>query len=213
MTAAGQWLPTSKELQMRQCCFRTRSLVVRSSITETMTIKTDPLMGPLRSAMETSSGSIVLLLPLTYCLAYAMPYNHATNPANLSDSLYSTTTGTRSSSSDGSSSPSTAASLLDSITAARSFSDSGSSRNRSVARTRSTSETRCRRRTRHGHISRKTSSGDYADARPESSDLAEPSLDDLRNLPWSRLDKKSLQLPPGASWVISIRAVKDGKQR
>jgi len=198
---------------MRQCCFGPRSFVVSSSITETMTIKTDPLMGPLRSAMETSSSSTVLLVPLTSCLAYAMPYNSATDPANLSDSLYSITTGTRSSSSDESSSPSTVASLLDSITASRSFADSGSIRNRSVDHTKNPRETTCCGQTRHGHILQKTSSGDYVGARPESSDLDEPSLDDLRQLPWSRLDNKSLQLPPGASWVVSIYAVKDGKQR
>jgi len=142
-----------------------------------------------------------------------MPCNLATNPADLADSLYSITTGTRSSSSDGYSSPSTVASLLDSITASRSFFDSGLGRNRSVDRTRNTRQTRCRRWTRHRHISRKISSGDYVSAWPESSHWTEPALDDLGKLPWSRLDEGSLHLPPGARWVISIRAVKDGKQR
>jgi hypothetical protein len=196
-----------------------RSLVVHSPSTETMTSNDYPLINhSLRSVVETSGCSTFLLFTLITPLqskrgTYTAP--------DMTDSLYSSSSSSSSSmsyssitSSDlpGGSSPPSDASLLESMTACRSLSDSGSIQTRSDSLNRKVREYRRRYQSHRDNGSRRTSSWDSVGGQAECSRRVKPSLDDLSKRKWRRLKRRSLDLPPDASWVVSIHAVVSGKQ-
>jgi hypothetical protein len=178
---------TLKQPQKRQCCFRTRSIVVSLSATETMTTNTDPLMGPLRSDMKRFTGSTFLLLTLTYLPTSNMASFTTPNSSSSQSSSAASSSSASSSSSSytyTSSSPSPNASFLGSMTAFISPSDSGSSstRTRSTSSRRETKQHRRRSRSRHHGRYRRRSSCESAGAQVEWSHRVRPSLRDLSQL-------------------------------
>jgi hypothetical protein len=117
------------------------------------------------------------------------------------------------SSSGTSSSPSTEASFLESVIVSRSLSDSASSRNRSMSPRSEIREHRHSRSARHDDRYQSRSSLESVGGRSGRSHRVRPSLRDLCQLSWSRLDERVSKLPLDASWVISMHAAQDGKQR
>ena len=185
---------------------------IHCATTETMTSIPDPLICPLRSAIETSSGSAFFLLTLTDAHSYDMT-SFATSNSSDSQYDYSDSSAIGSSTSGASSSPSIEASFRVSVHVFRSFFESSSIPSQSTDHTSKNRKHRSRSRSRHHDSFRRSSSRDSVGARSDYSHRVRPSLRDLYQLPWSRLDEKAPKLPPGTSWVISMHAVQDGKRR
>ena len=157
--------------------------------------------------METSSGYTFLLLTPTNLHSYRMTDFTTPDSSDLqiSSSHFP----------DTSSSTSSAPTYLDSVTACRSLSNSGScsTRNRSRSPGRKIRKHRPCRPSDHDSRYWRGPSWESVSGGSKCSHRTEASFDSIFQLPWSKLDNKSLELPPGTSWLVSFHQVKGRRQR